>query len=224
MSKENTISKENACPSTKERLIEAACEVFSEKGYHESTIADISSRCGCNIAAVNYHFGGKENLYACAWQRAFEISLEAYPPDGGLPEDAPAAEKLRVRIKSLIYRILDTGKVGHFSRMLFTELANPTNAIDSVIEQAVMPVRTKMRQIIAELLKEAATDENVCLCAACIMNMCSAFAVHSRLRKRLFSQEIGAAVDKTVLSEHIYAFAVGGIEQCRKKWIEEHIK
>ena len=212
----------NEKKTTKDKLVEAACEVFSEKGYRDSTIADICSLSGCNIAAVNYHFGDKEKLYACAWRHAFDTSLKAYPPDGGLPEDAPAAEKLRVRINSLINRILDNGKVGYFSRMLFAEMANPTNAIDSVIEEAVMPQRQKMRQIISELLGKAATEENVCLCAICIMNICSTFAVHNCLRKKLFMPDGKMSIDKKRLAEHIYTFAIGGIDECRRKWLEEH--
>ncbi len=48
---------------TKERISSAALTVFSETGYHRATIREIVYRAGANIAAVNYHFGGKESLY-----------------------------------------------------------------------------------------------------------------------------------------------------------------
>lgn len=48
---------------TKERISAAALTVFSETGYHRATIREIVYRAGANIAAVNYHFGGKESLY-----------------------------------------------------------------------------------------------------------------------------------------------------------------
>ncbi len=74
---------------TCQRLLDAACAVFAEKGYHEATIAEICEKAGANIAAVNYHFGGKETLYVRAWKLAFERSLAAHPPDGGVPPEAP---------------------------------------------------------------------------------------------------------------------------------------
>ena len=45
-------------------IVEAAMEVFAEKGFHNTTIRDICEQAGANIAAVNYHFQTKEQLYA----------------------------------------------------------------------------------------------------------------------------------------------------------------
>ena len=36
---------------------------IGEKGYAFTSVRDITNEAGCNVAAVNYHFGGKENLY-----------------------------------------------------------------------------------------------------------------------------------------------------------------
>ena len=49
--------------TTRDRLIEAAGELFAEKGFKETTVRDIIERAGANLAAVNYHFGDKERLY-----------------------------------------------------------------------------------------------------------------------------------------------------------------
>jgi TetR/AcrR family transcriptional regulator, regulator of cefoperazone and chloramphenicol sensitivity len=45
---------------TRQRLLESACQIFANKGYRDTTIADISELAGTNVAAVNYHFGDKE--------------------------------------------------------------------------------------------------------------------------------------------------------------------
>ncbi|MGQ9671001.1 MAG: TetR family transcriptional regulator, partial [Desulfosoma sp.] len=49
--------------ATRARLLDAACDVFAEKGYRGARLADICRRAGANIAAVNYHFGDKASLY-----------------------------------------------------------------------------------------------------------------------------------------------------------------
>ena len=46
-----------------ERLLDAAEKLFCERGYEGTSVRDITAEAGCNIAAVNYHFGGKEQLY-----------------------------------------------------------------------------------------------------------------------------------------------------------------
>jgi TetR/AcrR family transcriptional regulator, regulator of cefoperazone and chloramphenicol sensitivity len=208
--------------STKQRLIEAACEVFSKKGYHEATIAEICAHSHCNIAAVNYHFGDKESLYAHAWRYAFDESLKVYPPEGTLTEADPANERLKARISSLLSRILDEGKVGYFSRMLLSEMATPTNTMDTVIEQTVIPQREMISGILAKLLGEAATEENIRLCGMCIVNMCSMFSMNSHLREKIFNSDKEVSITKDLLIDHIYTFTMGGIKECREQYLRKH--
>ena len=49
---------------TRRQLLEAAGAVFAEAGYRDATVREICRRAHANIAAINYHFGDKEKLYA----------------------------------------------------------------------------------------------------------------------------------------------------------------
>lgn len=48
--------------STKDQIIQAAEILFALNGYDGTSLRDITERAGVNVAAVNYHFGSKENL------------------------------------------------------------------------------------------------------------------------------------------------------------------
>lgn len=48
---------------TKQRLLQAALEVFGEFGLQAATTRDIARHAGQNIAAITYHFHSKEGLY-----------------------------------------------------------------------------------------------------------------------------------------------------------------
>jgi AcrR family transcriptional regulator len=51
------------CEDTRDRILTAARELFAEKGFDATSVRDITTEAGCNVASVNYHFGGKDNLY-----------------------------------------------------------------------------------------------------------------------------------------------------------------
>jgi AcrR family transcriptional regulator len=46
----------------RDRILHAAARVFSEKGYHSSTIADIVRESGLSVGAIYSHFSGKDEL------------------------------------------------------------------------------------------------------------------------------------------------------------------
>src|SRR6185503_1763624 len=48
---------------TRERLIESATRLFAERGFGKVTVREICKAARANVAAVNYHFGGKTGLY-----------------------------------------------------------------------------------------------------------------------------------------------------------------
>lgn len=49
--------------NTRDRLIKIAMEMFAEHGYDKTSVRELARKADANIAAINYHFGGKEGLY-----------------------------------------------------------------------------------------------------------------------------------------------------------------
>src|SRR5208282_4220002 len=80
---------------TRRQILEVAGGVFAETGFRDATVREICRRAGANIAAVNYHFGDKETLYAEVLRFAYQKSVEKYPPQKDVSADADAETKLR---------------------------------------------------------------------------------------------------------------------------------
>ena len=58
--------------STKERILGAAEDLFAQHGFAGTSLRQVTSRADVNIAAVNYHFGSKENLVNEVFRRRMD--------------------------------------------------------------------------------------------------------------------------------------------------------
>ena len=206
--------------STRERLLESACEVFAKKGYRDATVADICERAGANVAAINYYFGDKKSLYVEAWRLSFNRSLEAYPPDNGIPSDACAEERLRGRILAVMRRLADP-KNNEFE-IIWREQMNPTGLLSEVMRKSIEPLREELGHIIRELLGESTSERQVLLCERSIMAQC--FDVMIRARRRGVFMAAGIKTGQLpeepgieTVAEHITRFSLAGIREIRRQ-------
>ncbi len=61
---------------TKNRILDAAEHLFADKGLGESSLRAITQAANVNLAAVNYHFGGKDGLIRAVFARRIEALNE----------------------------------------------------------------------------------------------------------------------------------------------------
>ncbi len=81
---------------SRERILRAALEAFSERGFDGATMREIAARASVPLGLLQYHFGGKSKLWRAAVDRAFaelRAGLEAVLEDPG-----PADERERMRL------------------------------------------------------------------------------------------------------------------------------
>jgi AcrR family transcriptional regulator len=63
--------------ATRERILQAASELFAVQGFKSTTLREITEAAQANLAAVNYHFRSKEDLIASAIEAAVEPVIAA---------------------------------------------------------------------------------------------------------------------------------------------------
>ena len=200
---------------TRRRILEIAGDVFGEKGYRDATHSEICRRSGANTAAINYHFRSKENLYIEAWQTAFHDSLKAYPPDGGIVPDAPAEERFRGRISSIIRRVADPDNKSF--AIIHREMVSPTGLLSEVMQESIAPVRKGMEDVIRELLGEKASLQQAGLCLMSVMAQCLHPMMRERRSRILKSTALPSGFDPREMTEHITAFSLAGIREIRRR-------
>ncbi|WP_069886318.1 TetR/AcrR family transcriptional regulator [Streptomyces luteocolor] len=64
-------------PATRDRILDAAREEFSERGYEKTSVRGIAKAAGVDSALVHHYFGTKEQVFEAAVTIAFAPALEA---------------------------------------------------------------------------------------------------------------------------------------------------
>ena len=193
---------------TRKKLLNAACEVFAQKGYRDARVADISKRAGANVAAVNYYFGDKASLYFETWQHAFQQFEE--PAFSEFANGSPQ-ERLRAYIQTLMKNFATKGGLGHFSRLYLMELVNPTGLIQDAWRELIEPRRRILHDIIREIMGKKTDDRSVLFCELSIVNQCRTLLTikHNDL-EYLLGQTLGPKLIEHLV-DHIAAFSLAGI-------------
>ena len=202
--------------TTKNRLLKAACEIFSEKGYRDATVAEICEKAEANIAGVNYYFGDKENLYDEVWRSAFSSTIETYPLDGGLPENPTIEDLLFTYTNAMIHRIFCETEAGLFPKLLCREMASPTLALDRIAQEALFPQSQYMGKIIAVFLGEGFTEHQLRCCLNSIIGQCVFYNFSRPLREQVMKKKTIDEAEMAELARHIATFSLGGLKEIKK--------
>lgn len=145
----NHAAETTPTPRTKERLLAAACRIFSRQGFGATRVAEICAEAHCNIASVNYHFGGKEKLYQEALIHLAQVLDAAHPYQPQPDETAEAAFCRYIRIS--VDRVF-TATEGNLHLLIMHEFSEPTPSGQEVL----LPLLQERRALLQNLLKNLA--------------------------------------------------------------------
>lgn len=90
---------------TRERIVRAAMELFAEKGFHATSVADIGDRAGIQRGALYYHIGSKEELLFQIRRGYTQLMFDA--ATAVADSDAEPMAKLRTLIRDHVRLILE---------------------------------------------------------------------------------------------------------------------
>jgi AcrR family transcriptional regulator len=144
-------------PGTKERLLEAAIDVFGRHGFDSATTRMIAKAGNVNIAAIPYYFGGKGGLYQAVIDHiAGHIKNEAGDlfdqidaMDFGQEEGArQARELIQAVLERFINFIAGSEQGPRFSRIILREQMFPSPAYDTIFEGFLKPVLDALSTLI----------------------------------------------------------------------------
>jgi len=202
---------------TRARLLEAAGELFAERGFRGATLRDIAERAGANLAAANYHFGSKQALYLEVVNAQFErlerrlLALGAAPDLAALDRlsRAELVALLRGRLQAMLDNLLEEG--GLHGTLMQRELTDPSEALPLIVARFIEPQRDLLRRIVTRLAPGLSPAEAQ-WCTESVVGMASFYLTHRAALLILHGRTAYPPAFTRQAAEHVARFALGGIE------------
>lgn len=200
-----------SCAQTRRRLLDAAGEVFAEKGFRAATTREICRRAGANVAAVNYHFRDKEGLYEAVLQYAHRQADDAPPRERTAEAAAPAAERLHGFVEWFLLHLLSEGRPAWQVKLLAREMMEPTGALDALVQNEFRPVADAAEALCAELLGPGSTTQQARSAARSVIAQCVYYRQSQPVLARICPDEDVGPERIRRLAHHITEFSLGGL-------------
>lgn len=195
---------------TRERLLEAAGEVFAERGFKDATIREIAEKARANVAAAHYHFGDKEELYSAVLRSCAPPRLDLAPATGS------AEAQLRAFAKAVLARFFEKGRPAWLGRLVAQEMIEPTRALEQLIEAQIRPNAERLKAIVRKLVGRKMDEQELWRCTFSVAAQWVFYFHNRQVVQRLNPGQQFAAQDIDRLADHIAKFSVAALKAWKK--------
>ena len=201
----------------RQRLLHTAGEVFADVGFERATIKDITDRASASIAAVNYHFSDKQELYYQVVEHSHHASIVAIRSliDGDRTRE-PAA-RLHAFVRTFLQQSLDPNRPAWHAALIAREMRDPTtSACERFVNEFLDPFIAAFGALITDLAGEPPPPARTTrLLVDSVMGQCLFYVYNQCKHARMFPHEPPASARVDELADHITRFSLAAIHGMR---------
>lgn len=201
---------------TKARLLAAAKEVIAERGLQKATVRDICTLAGANVAAINYHFGGKEKLFVSVLENYLNEMERRYPYDDGVTPQSPPEDRLRAFYRSFLLQTLGDGDPVNMrlGRLLTLEFVNPSHFFAELFEKKCRPTHNYLLTILRDMLP-GVSELDIVRSSSSVVSQCLIFDFSREAIVRIAPELELTASNIDSITDFMMEFALGGLDRLR---------
>lgn len=200
--------------NVQDRLLESAERLFSEHGFFNTSVRDIASAASCNIASVNYYFGGKDKLYIEVWRRHLLIMRERIMTsiERVMSEDVKETyldDLLKSFAAAFLEPIKDKSKAYRLIKLMDHEMVEPHLPKNMFLEEMIIPTFNAMQNALMKIYPSLDKSKVHLILFSIIGQL-----VHLIRVQTLFDQSYPLQLPEFDLNEavnHIVRFSAAGI-------------
>ena len=199
--------------SKREKLLDTAEELFFNKGYENVSVRELTSAAGVNVAAINYYFQSKENLYRESVRRRLSFVaddlISAMKREINRDEPPDLRTILSVYINEYMGNILMVKEAGRFIETISRDMSEGGIITDILIEEMVAPVHMILKDAITRVRPDLPEDK-ISLCIISIGGQMFHFIRAREIIRRITGKEYNIEFLKRIV-DHIIDFSLKGI-------------
>ena len=139
----------SAPEGTRQSLILAGLRLFGRQGFAATSVRQLAQEAGANIAAIAYHFGGKDGLrLACAEEFGRRMGHATGAVAVG-PDASPTAarDELRQIVRNMVALLLAGPGSREIVPFMLRELAEDGPGVDAVYRSFAEPMHRRLCQL-----------------------------------------------------------------------------
>lgn len=200
---------------TRDRLLNEAETLFAEKGYHAVSVREITKVARCNLAAVNYHFGNKKNLYLEVFRSRWvprAMRVRTFFEKSLADQDSSSPEVVvQALARAFLEGPLTDEERQRHHQLMVREIGRPSEAFDLVADQVMRPFFKELVEKLHSRMPEGLRKESL------MLNILSIFATvlyfnFARAAVTLMTGHEYDAAFKSRLVNHIIRFSLHGLD------------
>ncbi len=135
---------------SRNRILDAASEIASERGYEGASIALVSAKCGLPASSIYWHFKDKDDLIAAVIERSFAQWLVAWQ----MPPGDDDRDRFAALARQVAKAMLDTPDFIRLGLMLALE----RRPVEPRARSMFLEVREQASRQISETISQFAPD------------------------------------------------------------------
>jgi len=200
-----------------ERLLDAAEGLFCENGFAGTSVREIAAAAKCNLASVNYYFGGKEKLYVEVWRRHILVlrdnqiaSIERVMSEN---QGKPCLEDLlKAFAETFIGSLVDETESGCFTKLMTREMLDRHLPPNMFVDEMIRPTLSAMQKALGKTCPELQQSQVPLMVFSVVGQLIHVIRVRTMFKQSdrpdLPIFDLAEAVD------HIIKFSAAGIRAC----------
>ncbi len=202
--------------ATRERLLDASERLFAERGFACASVREITGAAHCNLAAVNYHFGGKRGLYRALFRSRLaqlrERRVASVRQALAAGDETTLEGVLRVFADAFLEPLIAEGGGRRLLELIARETLDPQLPRALFEREVVEPVRGALADALVRLMPGLGR----LAARRCVVSIVGQLMQITRRNRLPDHNGRGRRATLGELVDHIVCFSAAGVRACAK--------